>query len=96
MTTDCSAIRYVAFDMDGTIYLGDKLFAETRPCLAMLDRLGIGYTFITNNCSKSRDEYHRHLRRMGLDLPAVEVTTSAQATARCAEITPLMSSKTTT
>ncbi len=81
MTFDCSAIRYVAFDMDGTIYLGDKLFAETRPCLAVLERLGIGYTFITNNCSKSRAEYHRHLQRMGLELPGIEVTTSAQATA---------------
>jgi NagD protein len=81
MTIDGSAIRYVAFDMDGTIYLGDKLFAETIPCLAMLARLGIGYTFITNNCSKSQAEYHRHLRAMGLDVEGVSVTTSAQATA---------------
>ena len=81
MVMDWSAIRYVVFDMDGTIYLGDKLFAETPPCLAMLEQLGIGYTFITNNCSKSRDEYRTHLLKMGLDVAADLVTTSAQATA---------------
>ena len=88
MTIDWSTVRYVAFDMDGTIYLGDKLFAETPPCLAKLAQLGIGYTFITNNCSKSRAEYRAHLQKMGLDVATDSVTTSAQATtsllrARC-------------
>lgn len=81
MTFDWSTVRYVVFDMDGTIYLGDKLFAETPPCLAKLEQLGIGYTFITNNCSKSRAEYRSHLLKMGLDVAADFVTTSAQATA---------------
>ncbi len=81
MSIDWSTVRYVVFDMDGTIYLGDKLFAETPPCLATLEQLGVGYTFITNNCSKSRAEYRQHLLKMGLDVAADSVTTSAQATA---------------
>src|SRR4051812_7883380 len=44
-------IAHVALDMDGTIYLGDKLFPETLPFLAALARLGIGHSFVTNNPS---------------------------------------------
>ena len=46
-------IRHVALDMDGTIYKGGTLFDATAPFLAALRELGIGYTFLTNNPSKS-------------------------------------------
>ena len=50
-------IRHVALDMDGTIYTGGTLFASTDPFLQRLRELGIGYTFLTNNPSKSVDDY---------------------------------------
>ena len=39
-----SAIRHVALDMDGTIYMGSTLFPWTKAFLAQLDALGIGYS----------------------------------------------------
>ena len=57
------------------------LFPQTRPFLAMLNRLGIGSTFITNNCSRSRSEYFARLRAMGIDVEPDAISTSAQATA---------------
>ena len=50
-------IRHVALDMDGTIYRGKTLFEETAPFLALLRELRIGYTFLTNNPSKSVADY---------------------------------------
>ena len=47
--------------MDGTIYKGGTLFPWTNPFLAQLAELGIGYSFLTNNSSKSTDDYLRHL-----------------------------------
>ncbi|HEX2475468.1 MAG TPA: HAD-IIA family hydrolase [Lacipirellulaceae bacterium] len=79
--TDLSRIRHVVLDMDGTIYLGDTLFSATRPFLALLSQLGIGCTFITNNCSHSRSGYVQILRTMGIDVDAEAISTSAQATA---------------
>ncbi len=79
--TDLSKIRHVVLDMDGTIYLGDTLFPPTRPFLALLARLEIGCTFITNNCSRSRGEYVQILRAMDIDVDANAISTSAQATA---------------
>lgn len=60
-------IRHLALDMDGTIYRGSTLFDFTRPFLARMDGLGIGYTFLTNNSSKSRSDYLKHLAGMGIE-----------------------------
>jgi NagD protein len=78
---DLANIRHVVLDMDGTIYLGKTLFPETRPFLDALQRLGIGYSFVTNNCTRSRDEYAAHLREMGIDALPESIWTSAHATA---------------
>lgn len=72
-------IRHVVLDMDGTIYLGHALFPETLPCLALLGELGVGYTFLTNNCSRSRAEYAAYLREMGIDAPPDSVVTSSHS-----------------
>jgi NagD protein len=77
---DLSRIRHFVLDMDGTIYLGDKPFPATRPFLSLLERLDIGYTFITNNCSRSGAEYVARLRNMGIRVNPNDVATSAPAT----------------
>ena len=73
-------IAHVALDMDGTIYKGGALFPCTLPFLALLRQLGIGYTFLTNNPSKSVPDYLRHLERIGLVVTRDQLYTSAQAT----------------
>jgi NagD protein len=80
MSADLAAIRHVVLDMDGTIYLGGTLFDATLPFLATLRELGVGYSFVTNNCSHGRREYVERLRGMGIEAGAESVITSAQAT----------------
>jgi HAD superfamily hydrolase (TIGR01450 family) len=82
MTDRLEKIRHVVLDMDGTIYLGHRLFPETLPFLATLRELGVGYSFVTNNCSRSRAEYASHLREMGIEAPPDSVVTSIDATIR--------------
>ncbi|MDB6112420.1 MAG: Ribonucleotide monophosphatase NagD [Pedosphaera sp.] len=69
----------MALDMDGTIYSGGTLFSDTVPFLKLLNRLGVGYTFLTNNSSKSVSDYVAHLQRMGITAAADEFFTSTQA-----------------
>ena len=73
-------IRHVALDMDGTIYSGKTVFQTTVPFLALLRELGIGYTFLTNNPSKSKKMYLEHLAAMGIMADEDELYTSSQAT----------------
>lgn len=73
-------IRHVALDMDGTIYMGSSLFDFTKPFLARLRRLGISYSFLTNNPSKSIAEYLNKLAAMGIEASSEEMYTTALAT----------------
>ena len=73
-------IRHVALDMDGTIYSGGTLFDSTRPFLSLMGELGIGYTFLTNNSSKSAKDYLAHLQRIGVPASPDQLYTSTQAT----------------
>jgi HAD superfamily hydrolase (TIGR01450 family) len=73
-------IKHVALDMDGTIYNGSTLFPYTPGFLASLKNAGIGYSFLTNNPSKSTSDYLKHLEKMGIPASREEIYTSALAT----------------
>src|SRR3954469_2580056 len=73
-------ISHVAIDLDGTIYLGKTVFPFTVPFLSLLDQLGIGYTFLTNNSSKSTRDYLSHLADLGITATPAQIYTSSQAT----------------
>ncbi len=62
--------------MDGTIYSGSTLFPTTKPFLALLRSLGIGWTFLTNNSSKSVRDYLAALERFGIEAAPEEIYTS--------------------
>lgn len=76
----CSKIKHVALDMDGTIYMGSTLFPWTKDFLASLTNHGIGYSFLTNNPTKSIPDYLKKLQGLGIDATSEEVYTTAVAT----------------
>lgn len=73
-------IKHVALDMDGTIYNGTTLFPYTISFLEQLKRLGISYSFLTNNPSKSIDDYLKKLKTLGISATGEEMYSSAVAT----------------
>ena len=76
----CAKIKHVALDMDGTIYMGSTLFPFTKNFLQRLSDNGIGYSFLTNNPTKSIPDYLKKLQGLGIDAEAEEVYTTAVAT----------------
>jgi HAD superfamily hydrolase (TIGR01450 family) len=77
--TDLSQVRHVVLDMDGTLYRGKELFEVTLPFLHRLRRLGIGYTFLTNNTSRGKAEYVDKLRLLGIEAQESEIYTPAES-----------------
>lgn len=69
------------FDMDGTIYIGDKLFDFTKELLAKIRENGNRYIFVTNNSSKSVDAYIEKLANFGIHVTEDDFVTASQATA---------------
>lgn len=73
-------IKRVALDMDGTIYMGTSLFPFTKPFLASLTERGTGYSFLTNNPSKSIEDYLKKLAAMGIEADREKMYTTSLAT----------------
>lgn len=72
-------IKHVALDMDGTIYLGSTLFPFTKGFLADMEKTGIGYSFLTNNPSKSVADYLQKLEHLGIEADEGNMYTTSLA-----------------
>ena len=75
-----SQIRHVALDMDGTIYLSNTIFPYTISFLKRLTDMGITYSFLTNNPSKSLADYLHKLEMMGIPCEPEQMYTTTIAT----------------
>lgn len=73
-------IKLFLLDMDGTIYLGDKLFDGTVDFLDYVKEVGGRYMFLTNNSSTSTDRYIKKLAGMGISVGKEDFFTSVDAT----------------
>ena len=74
-------IKLYLFDMDGTLYLGERLYDFTIDLLRTIRATGGRYLFMTNNSSKSVEDYIRKLEKMGIAATREDFITSSQATA---------------
>lgn len=54
------------FDLDGTIYLGDVLLPGARKILSILEKKGIVTYFLSNNSSRSKQDYVHKLSGLGI------------------------------
>ena len=75
------AKKLFLLDMDGTIYNENQLFEGTLDFLKQVELQGAGYIFITNNSSKSVEDYVKKVNTMGIPADASHFYTSSQATA---------------
>lgn len=67
-------------DLDGTIYLGDKIFKGSKEFLDEITRRGSEYVFLTNNSSRSGKVYVKKLKKMGINIKEENIMTSGKAT----------------
>ena len=73
--------RGFLLDMDGTFYLGDQLLPGALEFIRAITIRGQDFIFLTNNSSKSSEEYAEKITRLGLPIPADKVFTSGEAAA---------------
>ena len=68
MSNYTTPFRAALFDMDGTLYLGSRLYDFTIELLQTIRATGGKYLFITNNSSKSVADYVKKLEKELLHL----------------------------
>jgi HAD superfamily hydrolase (TIGR01450 family) len=73
-------IKLFMLDMDGTFYLDDILLPGAKEFLNECKKRNIKFVFLTNNSSKSKEDYLKKLDRLGVSVTKNEIFTSGDAT----------------
>jgi HAD superfamily hydrolase (TIGR01450 family) len=75
MTAAPGTFAGYVLDLDGTVYLGDKLLPGAAAALARIRRAGSRVVFLTNNPLRSAASYADRLRRLGVPAAESEIVT---------------------
>lgn len=79
-TLDFTRIRAVLFDMDGVIYRGPQPLPGVDALLHFLEQIGVTYACITNNATRTRQQFSERLESMHIHVPRERIITSSTAT----------------
>lgn len=72
--------RLFLLDMDGTLYIGDRLFDGVPEFLRHVRSMGGRYLFLTNNSSRGVEGYIEKMRRLGIETERSDYLTSVDVT----------------
>ncbi len=70
------------FDLDGTIYLGEKLIPGARETIEKLKSLSKKIVYLSNKPLQTRADYAAKLTRLGIATGPAEVINSSMVMAR--------------
>jgi HAD superfamily hydrolase (TIGR01450 family) len=76
LDTSLEGIECVFLDLDGTIYLGGEVIPGALEFLSRLKMKNIKYFFLSNNSSKSVDQYIKKLNKMNIPAEVDDVILS--------------------
>ena len=80
MIKELENINLYIFDLDGTIYIGNKEIVGAFDTIRKLRAMGKQICFFTNNSSRNHNDYIKKFADMGLSISENEIYTSGQAT----------------
>lgn len=79
MTTD---VKLYLLDMDGTVYIGGRPIEGAKEKIGEIRSKGKKLCFLTNNSSRTPEEYVGKLSAMGIDIGRGEIYTSSDSAIR--------------
>ena len=77
-----SEVKLFLMDMDGTVYVGEEKIDGAFEALEEIKRRGRQVLFLTNNSSKTAENYVEKLSRMGYPATEKDIFSSGEATIR--------------
>ncbi|GGC85058.1 HAD-IIA family hydrolase [Chelatococcus reniformis] len=79
--TQIADIRAVVSDLDGVAYRGELPITDSVAAFRTWHRRGIPYAFVTNNATKSAEQFAAKLDRMGIPATPAQVFNTVSGTA---------------
>lgn len=77
-----SQIRAVLFDLDGVVYVGSTVLPGAQEIFDWLEEHQRPFALVTNNSTRTPEQYQERLDAMGVHVPLSTIFTSALATAQ--------------
>lgn len=77
-----SPIKALLLDMDGVLWRGEQAIGDLPAILNQAGGMGLRTAFVTNNATRTIEQYLEKFKRMGAIALAEQIYTSAKATAR--------------
>jgi 4-nitrophenyl phosphatase len=74
-------VKGAVIDLDGTVYRGDEPIPGAVEAIAELRDRGVATLFVTNNPTRSREQYVERLAEFGVETMAAEVLSAGTVTA---------------
>ncbi len=74
-------IRALVVDLDGVVYIENRLLPRVAKAIATLRARGLRVLFVTNNSDATRAGFARRLRRLGIPCRTAEMMNAARAAA---------------
>lgn len=71
------SVKGLIVDLDGSVYVGDKPIEGVPEAIEKLRRRGIRILFLTNNATKTPQEYLQKLENMGIRVTLQDILTSS-------------------
>jgi len=78
----CHGVEGYLLDLDGTVYLSDRLIDGAAETISTLRSRGRRIVFLTNKPLYSRDDYARKLTRLGIPTAEADVVNSSYVLSR--------------
>jgi len=75
-------LRAVAFDLDGTLYLGSEVVPGAAEIVAHVRESGLGVLFLTNTTTRNPRQLQERLASLGIAAAYAEIYSSGTAAAR--------------
>lgn len=76
------AIKALLLDMDGVLWRGDEPIGDVPALLDKIRQRGWQYAFVTNNATRTVEQYQQKFRGFGAEVAAELIHTSARVTAK--------------
>lgn len=72
-------IKLFLFDLDGTLYLGDRIIKGCKKTLEKIKKSGRRVVFLTNNSSRTKQGTLEKLKKIGIECTQEDLITSVEA-----------------
>ena len=79
MTQKIKNKKRFIFDLDGTVYIGNKPIDGINKLISKIQEKGLSVEFLSNNSSKNKPEYVKKLNSMGIEIDSSQVILSTDA-----------------